>query len=92
MADMQEKAFALLLAVIGDVDFGLGLLVDDPAQRLLAEPVEFARIDRFAAGAAHMQPGQFRRTRQAAGVRRQNAVFAAAHGRLPLADRLSAAV
>ncbi len=67
MTDVQKKAFALLFAVIGDVDAGFGLLFDDLAQGLLPQPVEFGRIDRFAARPANMQPGQLRRA--AAGCR-----------------------
>ena len=58
MADVEKKAFALLLAVVADIDSGFGLLCDDPAQRLLPESLQFGRIDRFAARPANMQPGQ----------------------------------
>ena len=79
VADIEEERLALLLAVVADIDAGLDLLVDDPAQRRLAEPVEFGRIDRFAAGPPHIEPGQLRRARQAAGMGRQDAVVAALH-------------
>ena len=82
MPDMQEEAFALLLAIVGDIDPGLGLFVDNPAQGFFAEALEFGRIDQFAAGAANVQPGQLGRPRQAAGMGGQDPLFAAAHGRL----------
>ena len=53
----------------------------------LPEPVELGRVDRFAAGAADMKPGQLRRARQAAGMGRQNPLIAAAHRRSSQEDR-----
>ena len=87
MADIEKERLALLLAVIADIDAGLDLLVDDPAQRRLAQPVEFGRIDRFAAGPPHIKPGQLRRARQTAGMRGQDAVVAALHFLLPKIPR-----
>ncbi len=81
VADVQKEAFALLLAIVGDIDAGCGLLGDDAAQGLVAEPVDLRRIDRFAARSANIELGQLGRARQAAGMSGQDAVFAAAHRR-----------
>ncbi len=81
VADVQEKTLALLFAVVADVDARRGLLADNPAQCLLSQPVELCRIDQFAARPGYMEPGQLRRSRQAAGVGRQNPFIAAAHRR-----------
>ena len=81
VADVQEKALALLLAVVADIDARFGLFLDDPAQRRFSQAIEFGGVDRFAARAANVQPGQLRWARQAAGVGRQDPLFAAAHGR-----------
>ena len=83
MADIEKEGLALLLAIIADVDPGLDLLVDDPAERGLAEPVELGRVDRAAAGALDIEPGERRRARQAAGVGRQDPLGAPLHGALP---------
>ena len=40
MPDVEKKRLALLLAVVADIDTGFDLLVDDPAQCRLANPVE----------------------------------------------------
>ncbi len=82
---VKEKRLALLLAVIADIDPGGDLLVDDPRQRRLAEPVELTLVDRLAAAAPDVKAHQFRRPRQAAGMRRQNPLGAPLHQSLPLA-------
>src|SRR5215831_3701381 len=79
MADVQKEPLALLLAVVAEIDPRRSLFADDPAHRLASEPVEFGRVDRFASRPAHIEAGQLRRARQAAGMRRKDAVFAAAH-------------
>src|SRR5580704_18168553 len=80
VADVEEEGLALLLAVVADVDAGLDLLVDDLAQGLLAEPVEFGRVDLAATSPPDIEPGQFRWARQAAGMGRQDPVLAPPHG------------
>jgi hypothetical protein len=40
MPDVEKKCLALLLAVVADIDTGFDLLVDDPVQCRLANPVE----------------------------------------------------
>src|SRR6185437_4959937 len=45
VADVEEEPLALLLAVVAEVDPGLGLLAHHPAQRVMAEPFELRRID-----------------------------------------------
>ena len=42
MPDVEKKRLALLLAVVADIDTGFDLLVDDPAQCRLANPVELS--------------------------------------------------
>ena len=79
VADMEKEPFALLLAIVADVDTRLGLLFYDPAQRRPPQLVDLRRINRFAPGAAHIEAGQLGRARQAAGMGRQNPFFAAAH-------------
>src|SRR5256714_845056 len=76
---MEEKPLALLLAVVADVDPRLGLLLQDRAQRLLAQSFELGGIDRFSPRSAHIETCKLRRAGQAAGMGRQDAVFAAAH-------------
>src|SRR5262249_2321936 len=82
--DVEKERLALLLAVIADIDPGGFLLVDDLRQCRLAEPVELGPVDRLAARAAHVKPGQFRRARQAAGMRRQDPLVAPPHAASPL--------
>ena len=77
--DVEEKPLALLLAVVADVDPCLGLLAQDRAQRLLAKSSELGGVDQFSSRPAHIETGKLRRARQAPGMGRQNAVFAAAH-------------
>src|SRR5262249_6408470 len=79
VADVKKEPLALLFAVVADVGAGVGLLAHDPAQRRLAEPLELGRIDGFAPRPAYKEPGQLGRARQAAGMGRQDPVFAAAH-------------
>ena len=79
MSDVEEEPLPLLLAVITDVDPGLGLLAQDRAQRRLTQSFELGWVDRFSSRSAHIEPGQLRRAWQAAGMGRQDAVFAAAH-------------
>ena len=80
MLHVQEETLALLLAVVADVHPGGDLLGHYPAQRLLAGRGELGRIDRLALRAAHVQPDQLGRPRQAAGVRGQDPLLAATHG------------
>src|SRR5205823_8145697 len=56
VADIEEEGLALLLAIVADIDAGRGLLVDDLAKRLLAEPIELGRIDLAAARAPDIEP------------------------------------
>ena len=79
MPDVEEKSLALLLAVVADVDLCLGLLAQDRAQRLLAKSFDLGGVDRFSFRPAHIETGQLERARQAPGMGRQDAVFAAAH-------------
>src|SRR5438045_5997342 len=79
VADIEEEGLALLLAIVADVDAGLDLLVDDLAQGLLAEPLDFGRIDLAAARPPDIESGQLRRTRQTDGVGRQDALDAPPH-------------
>src|SRR6516165_9423496 len=76
---MKKEPLTLLLAVVADVDTRFGLLPHDPAQRLPPEIVDLGRIDGFAARSAHIEPGQFGRAGQAAGMGRQDPFLAAAH-------------
>jgi hypothetical protein len=76
---MEEEPLALLLPVVADADPRLGLLAQDRAQRLLAQAFELGGVDRFSPCAAHIETRKLRRARQAAGMGRQDAVFAAAH-------------
>src|SRR5439155_21184534 len=90
MAQVEKEGLALLLAIVADIDSGLDLLVDDPAKRRLAEAVEFSRVDRAAAGALDVEPGQLGRARQAAGMRRQDAVLAPLHrSTLPISGAIA---
>src|SRR6266446_3437753 len=79
MPDVEKKRLALLLAVVADIDTGFDLLVDDPAQCRLANPVELSRIDRLATGAAHIEPGEFGWPRQATRMGCQNPLVAPPH-------------
>src|ERR1700730_7862872 len=79
VADVKKEALALLLAIVADVGARIDLLRDDSPQRRLAQSFELARIDGFAPRPAHKEPGELRRARQAAGMGRQDPVFAAAH-------------
>jgi hypothetical protein len=83
MLHVKEEALALLLAVVADVDPGVELFGDHLAERVAASRGEFGGIDRLAARAAHVQPDQLGRPRQAAGVRGQDPFIAPAHGCLP---------
>jgi hypothetical protein len=77
--DVEEKSLALLFAVVADVDLGFGLLAHHRSQRLAAQPLELGGVDRFPPRPAHIKACKFGWTRQAAGMGRQDAVFAAAH-------------
>ena len=61
----------------------------DPAERRLAEPVEFGRVDRLAAGAPDIEPGQLGRARQTAGMGRQDPLGAPMHGLLPISAAIA---
>src|SRR5207253_2805497 len=69
----------LLFAIVADIDTGFDLLVDDTAQRRLANPVELSRIDCLATGAAHIEPGEFGWPRQTARMGGQNPLVAPPH-------------
>src|SRR5262249_16017374 len=66
-----------------DIDTGFDLLVDDPSQCRLANPVELSPIDRLAAGAAHVESGELGWPRQAARMGGQNPLVAPPHRSLP---------
>ena len=80
MLHVEEEALALLLAVVADIDPGGDLLGHHPAQRLPAGRGELRRVDRLALRAAHVQPDQLGRPRQAAGVGGQDPLLAPPHG------------
>jgi hypothetical protein len=84
MLDVEEKALALLLAVVADVDAGFDLLGHDPAQRVAARSGERRRIDRLPLRPAHVQAHQLQRPRQAAGVGGQDPLVAVSHPVSPL--------
>ena len=86
MTHIEEERLALLLAVIADIDPGGDLLVDDLRNGLFAEPFDLIGIDRLAAGAADIHPGQLGRARQAAGMGGQDALGAPLHGGVPPLD------
>ncbi len=77
----RKKPFALLLAVVADVDVRLGLFAYNAAQRRPPERFQLGRIDRFTARPANMKLGQLGWSRQAPGVGCQYPFFAAAHRR-----------
>ena len=85
VADVEQERVALLLAIVADVDAGLGLLRHDGGERRLAGRVQRGRIDRLAARAARIQPGQLDRPRQAAGMGGQDPLLASTHA-LPAAE------
>jgi hypothetical protein len=68
-----------LLAIIDHIEAGLDLLLDDGAQRRAPFRLDGRRIDGFAAHAPGEQRGQRRRSRQASGMRGQDAIFTALH-------------
>src|SRR5262249_9011397 len=85
VADIEKERFALLLAIVADVDAGFDLFVDDLAQRLLAETVELGRIDLATPRPPHIEARQLRRPRQAARVRRQDPLVTPVHNnKLPV--------
>src|SRR5215813_980844 len=79
MPNVEKKRLALLLAVVADIDTGFDLLVDDPSQCRLANPVELSRVDRLAAGAAHVEPGELGWPRQTTRMGGQNPLIAPPH-------------
>jgi hypothetical protein len=79
VAQVEKKRFALLLAVVADVDAGLRLFGHHPGERRLAGGIERSRIDCLAARAGDIEARQLFRARQAARVGRENAVVAAQH-------------
>ena len=83
MAHIKEERLTLLLAVVGNVDAGGDLLRHHLPHRRLALSVKLRGIDGLATRAAHIKRCQRRRTRQAAGVRRQNAILATQHRGFP---------
>src|SRR5580704_8028984 len=72
--DVEEKAFPLLLAVVGDIDPCLSLLAQDRAQRRLAKSFDLGGVDRFSFRSTYIEAGELRRAGQAAGMCRQAAV------------------
>ena len=78
--EIKEKRIALLLAVVADVDAGLGLL--GTIARNAARPAATisSAATRFAARAPNEKAGQFLRSRQASGMGGQNSFRAAPHG------------
>ena len=74
LADIEEERLALLLAVVADIDAGGDLLAHHVARRRLAQRVELRFVDRLARARGAHKRGQSRRTRQAAGMRGQDAV------------------
>src|SRR5579872_5651077 len=79
VADMEEKAFALLLAVIADVDSGLDLFWNDFLERGVTGLVDLGRIDCLAPGTHGIKSGERRRSRQAAGMGGENAITTSLH-------------
>ena len=79
MPHIEHEGFARLLAVVDHVEAGLDLLLHDRPDRGAAFALDLGRIDRLAAHALREQPRQRGGARQAAGMRGQNAVFAALH-------------
>ena len=77
--------FALLFAIVADVDAGLALFRHHPAKRVTPRFVDLCRVDCRAARALGIETRQRDGTRQAAGVRGQDAVAAKFHGVLPVA-------
>ncbi len=84
---VREKALAWLLAVVTDIDAGAELTRDDVAGRGLDLARERRRIDRFAPAQPHQHLEQRRATRQAAGMRREDALVTALHRRPPCRSR-----
>src|SRR6478672_128223 len=78
--EIKEKGIALLLAIVADVDAGLGLPRYDRAQRGQAGCGNFIRGDAFSARAPNEKAGQILRSRQASRMRRQNSFRSAPHG------------
>ena len=81
--DVEEERLALLLAVVADVDPGGELLADHVGQGGLAQRVELGGVYCFAAAALHVELGQRRGARQAAGVGGQDPSVAFQHGVSP---------
>ena len=78
-AQIEEERLAPLLAVVADIDAGLGLLRHDRLHGLAASRREVTRVDRLAARAPDEQVGEGFRPRQAAGVGGEDAFGAAPH-------------
>ena len=85
VADVEQERVALLLAIVADVDARFGLLRHDGVHRRLAGRLQLRRIDRLAARAARIEPGQLDRARQAAGMGGEDPLLASTHA-LPAAE------
>src|SRR6185437_10358829 len=83
MAQIEEEALALLLAIVADIDAAGDLLRNDGAERRFPRSGELGLIDALAARAPRIEPGERRRARQAAGMRRQDPLGACPHRPLP---------
>src|SRR5208283_1683110 len=80
MLHVSEEAFARLLAVVADVDSRFELLLYDVAGGFFRLTKQRGRIHLLTATALHEHRSQSFATRQAAGVRSENAIFASTHG------------
>ena len=78
VAQIKHEALTALLAVVDDVDAGVDLLCHDGVAAL---GLERGVVDRLATRALDIKVGQGGGPRQAAGMRGQNAMFAALHFR-----------
>src|SRR4051794_12273043 len=74
----EKESLALLLAVVADIDAGFLLSAYDVVQRRASCRGEL-RIDRFAAILPQVETDQLHRSRQAAGMRGEDAGLAGLH-------------
>ena len=73
MLDVGEEALPRLLSVVADVDADIGLGGDDGGGRLFDRSAELIGVDRLAAGATAVKIAERGGSRQASGVRGQDA-------------------
>src|SRR5262249_29069788 len=78
--DVKEESLALLLPVIHDVEAALDLALDDRAHGRESRAIDFDRVYDFAADTSSVHLQQRRWPRQAASVRREDAVLAVLNG------------